>query len=335
MRMRRWVRLAALVLVVRAIGIERFADAVRWADQRLELFSPRGAGLYARVAPRLLAPLYRAVAADVVGIHPRRVLDVGTGPGALAVEIARRCPTCEVVGVDLAPEMLATAAARAREAGVAARVTFQIGDAASLQLDDRSFDVTVSTLSLHHWRDPAAVLRAVPTAPSGRAGAHLRPALLLQSQAVQRFRRGLPVRERRRLVRGGSSRSPAGGSLRPLRTSPPDGAAARRDMTAWRHCVAPRSPGWGSSQTPKKRERSSSSLLQGTIIDGERRRRVMGAPRATISIRWAGSGSRGSRTSDSRSGQFPLGFGRLAREGRTLGSGGAPSPSQSSTSTVG
>lgn len=159
MRMRRWVRLAALVLVVRAIGIERFADAVRWADQRLELFSPRGAGLYARVAPRLLAPLYRAVAADVVGIHPRRVLDVGTGPGALAVEIARRCPTCEVVGVDLAPEMLATAAARAREAGVAARVTFQIGDAASLQLDDRSFDVTVSTLSLHHWRDPAAVLR--------------------------------------------------------------------------------------------------------------------------------------------------------------------------------
>lgn len=157
--MRRWLfAWAGLAIAARVLGGERIADAIRWADQRLELFSPRGAGVYARVAPRILAPLYRAVAGQVADTGANRVLDVGTGPGALAIEIARRCPTCEVVGVDLAPEMLATAGARADKAGVADRVTFHAADAAALPFADGSVDVAVSTLSLHHWRDPAAVL---------------------------------------------------------------------------------------------------------------------------------------------------------------------------------
>jgi SAM-dependent methyltransferase len=158
--MNRWLlALAGVAIAARALGSERVADTIRWADQRLELFSPRGAGIYARVAPRILPPLYRAVAEHTADTGASRVLDVGTGPGALAIEIARRCPRCQVVGVDLAPEMLATAGARAAEAGVADRVRFQIADASALPLADGSIDVAVSTLSLHHWRDPAAVLR--------------------------------------------------------------------------------------------------------------------------------------------------------------------------------
>lgn len=152
------MRLAVAAFLLRAVGSERFADLVRWADQRLDLFSPRGAGVYARVAPRLLAPLYRAIAEEVSGTRVSSVLDVGTGPGALAVEIARRGDH-EVVGVDLAPEMLATANRRAAEAGVSDRVTFVVADAAALPMADGSFDLIVSTLSLHHWTDPPAILR--------------------------------------------------------------------------------------------------------------------------------------------------------------------------------
>jgi hypothetical protein len=42
----RWlIGLAVAALVLRRIGSERIADVVLWADQRLELFSPRGAAL--------------------------------------------------------------------------------------------------------------------------------------------------------------------------------------------------------------------------------------------------------------------------------------------------
>jgi SAM-dependent methyltransferase len=159
-----------LAALARLMGSERIADWVRWTDQRLELFSPRGAGVYACVAPHLLAPLFHAVAADVAATHPRRVLDVGTGPGALAIEVARACSGCLVTGVDLAPEMLASAGARAREAGVEGRVTFEVADAVALPMADGVFDVAVSTLSLHHWRDPAAVVRELHRVvrPGGR-----------------------------------------------------------------------------------------------------------------------------------------------------------------------
>jgi SAM-dependent methyltransferase len=167
----RWlVSLALLAIALRRIGSERIADAVRWADQRLELFSPRGAGLYARFAVPLLGPLYRHVADEVAGFAPATVLDVGTGPGALAVEIAERCPTCSVIGVDSAPEMLATAQQRSRDAAVAERLDFQVADAAALSLPDASVDVAVSTLSLHHWRDVPAILRELHRVvrPGGR-----------------------------------------------------------------------------------------------------------------------------------------------------------------------
>lgn len=170
--MKRWVLpLAGVAVIARLLGTERMADMIRWADQRLELFSPRGAGLYARVAPRILAPLYRAVADDVVAAQAEHVLDVGTGPGELAIAIARRCPDCQVTGVDLAPEMLATAGGRAESAGVADRVGFLIADAAALPIGDGSIHVVVSTLSLHHWRDPPAILREVHRVlrPGGQA----------------------------------------------------------------------------------------------------------------------------------------------------------------------
>ena len=57
--------------------------------------------------PGAFAALEQALAA--VPGEPRRVLDLGTGTGAAAFEAARRFPSAEVVGVDLAEQMLAQA----------------------------------------------------------------------------------------------------------------------------------------------------------------------------------------------------------------------------------
>jgi ubiquinone/menaquinone biosynthesis C-methylase UbiE len=136
----------------------------------------RWAGVFAR-------PLYRRVVADVAGagLPPgATVLDVGTGPGALPLQIAARFPHLSVSGVDLSPEMIAraTATADTRATPGASPVSFQIADVAQLPFDDQSVDLVVSTISMHHWTDLAAGLREVVRVlrPGGRAWLYdLRP----------------------------------------------------------------------------------------------------------------------------------------------------------------
>lgn len=84
--------------------------------------------------------------------------DLGCGPGDLVLELARLAPGLHVTGIDLASEMLAQAGARAEELGLGDRVTFRLGDAQRIPFPDASLDLVISTLSLHHWSAPVAVL---------------------------------------------------------------------------------------------------------------------------------------------------------------------------------
>jgi SAM-dependent methyltransferase len=88
--------------------------------------------------PDSLASFERAL--EEVKGTPRRALDLGTGTGAGAFTIARRFPGAEVVGVDLAPAMLAEAR-RLTPPELAGRVRFEQADASQLPFDDRSFEL--------------------------------------------------------------------------------------------------------------------------------------------------------------------------------------------------
>ena len=119
---------------------------------------------YDRLANHLTRPLYQRVAADVAaagGAEAGSVLDVGTGPGRVPILVARALPGWRVEGVDLSGPMVDRARRNAVEAGLADRVTFTVGDAAALPYPDGSFDLVVSTISLHHWADAEAGLREV------------------------------------------------------------------------------------------------------------------------------------------------------------------------------
>ncbi len=164
--MARWSRLAltAAAAGLLVAGRGRVGRFLRTVDQRAGIFAPRGAGLYSVLAPPLLRPLYRRVADEVAALPGTAlaagisaILEIGSGPGEVALEIARRLPGAEIVGVDLAAAMVERASARARVEQRDAHVRFQLADAASLPFADGSFDIVVSTLSLHHWSDPAAV----------------------------------------------------------------------------------------------------------------------------------------------------------------------------------
>lgn len=142
----------------------RLSRLLRTIDRRSGLFAPHGAGFYARVAPTILAPLYRRVASDVAtiaGDRPVRILDIGSGPGDLAIEIARRIPVATVIGVDIAPAMIDVARRNGLAAGLEPSVAFELADAARLPSEDGSIDIVVSSLSLHHWDQPPAAFAEV------------------------------------------------------------------------------------------------------------------------------------------------------------------------------
>ncbi len=60
-------------------------------------------------------------------LKPRRVLDVGTGSGAIALAIADELPDAEVVATDTSPGALEVARANAERLGLAGRVRFEEG----------------------------------------------------------------------------------------------------------------------------------------------------------------------------------------------------------------
>lgn len=78
-----------------------------------------------------------------------QVLDVGCGTGTLALEVARRVGrACRVVGVD--PSTRQIVRARAKAARQHLTIDFQIGVVEHLPFPDKSFDVVLSTLMMHH-----------------------------------------------------------------------------------------------------------------------------------------------------------------------------------------
>ena len=116
------------------------------------------AGVYDTLSRLLLGPLIDGIAADVAAVAPdgARVLEVGCGPGHLSIRLARH--GFDVSGLGLDPAMIARAQANADRPGNSdqPRPSFLVGDVAALAFPDRSFDLVVSTLSMHHWADPPA-----------------------------------------------------------------------------------------------------------------------------------------------------------------------------------
>jgi demethylmenaquinone methyltransferase/2-methoxy-6-polyprenyl-1,4-benzoquinol methylase len=119
----------------------------------------RIAGVYDAMNTAMTAGLHhrwRARAADQAAIGPgSHVLDVATGTGDLALELARRVsPGGAVVGSDFAEAMLARARAKAAALGASAvQPRFEPGDALALPYPESSFDAATVAFGVRNFSD--------------------------------------------------------------------------------------------------------------------------------------------------------------------------------------
>jgi ubiquinone/menaquinone biosynthesis C-methylase UbiE len=123
-------------------------------------------GDYDRVARGILAVADHVVRSGRIRAG-ERVLDIACGTGNTA--LAARARGAEVTGLDLTPELLATAEKRAAEEGYP-DIVWKNGDAEALPFPDASFDVVVSSCGLMFAPDQQKVADEVArvTRPGGR-----------------------------------------------------------------------------------------------------------------------------------------------------------------------
>jgi demethylmenaquinone methyltransferase / 2-methoxy-6-polyprenyl-1,4-benzoquinol methylase len=113
----------------------------------------RIAGLYDRMNTVMTAGLHhewRRRAVELAAVAPGdRALDVATGTGDLALELANRVgPTGEVVGIDFSEKMLELARAKA-----GARVRFESGNALALPYPNGAFDAATVGFGARNFSD--------------------------------------------------------------------------------------------------------------------------------------------------------------------------------------
>lgn len=136
------------------------ADGGRSRHFAQELFSPLP-DRYERLAAVLSfgqnGRWRREMVRHTVEGEPAIILDVATGPGGVALELARGS-TAMVVGADVTASMLRAARDNARHAGLAERVTLAQCSAERLPFPDDTFDALSFTYLLRYVPHPHEVL---------------------------------------------------------------------------------------------------------------------------------------------------------------------------------
>jgi release factor glutamine methyltransferase len=150
-------RAALIAHPERSLTREQLADIQRLVERRLRfepiqyiLGSQEFYGLELKVTPAVLIPrpetetLVEAVLTRLPHDSPLRIVDIGTGSGAIAIALAVGLSQAHVTALDLSPSALDVACENAAMHGVAGRVRFLKSDLLAAVAGESAFDAIVS-----------------------------------------------------------------------------------------------------------------------------------------------------------------------------------------------
>lgn len=159
---------------------DRFTDKEDAPDNRplYRMFSrvPHKYDLLNRLLTLGLDQRWRRKAAEVcLKTNPRRIMDLCSGTGDLAIEIAKKAkPETEIIAVDFCEPMLEVAERKAVKIGLNGNITFQVADAAELPFEGGYFDAVAIAFGFRNltFKNPRSELYLKETyrviAPGGR-----------------------------------------------------------------------------------------------------------------------------------------------------------------------
>lgn len=104
---------------------------------------------------------WRRFAVKRLPVDARRILDVATGTGDLAIEIAEQRVCAEVTGVDFVEKMMRVAEIKTAKKNLMSRVHYVAGDATRLPFASNEFDSATIAFGLRNIPDRLAAIREI------------------------------------------------------------------------------------------------------------------------------------------------------------------------------
>ncbi len=104
----------------------------------------------------------KKLAVDVLELSPdARVLDVGTGTGAILPYLASKLAGGKVTGIDFSPKMVAQAERHIASAHIADRAEAAVGDVTAMNYPDGHFDAALATFAFTSIPEPEKAMLEV------------------------------------------------------------------------------------------------------------------------------------------------------------------------------
>ena len=94
-----------------------------------------------------------------MGVTSGKVLDIGTGSGTLAIGLCKELPITSAIGLDTSNLILSFAQENAEKNNLSSRVTFIEGNAEDMPFEDNTFDLIVSSNTLHLIENPLKMFK--------------------------------------------------------------------------------------------------------------------------------------------------------------------------------
>jgi ubiquinone/menaquinone biosynthesis C-methylase UbiE len=98
--------------------------------------------------PMSIAPMRRALLAQMGDLSNKKILDVGSGTGTMLIMIKKAYLNADVTGLDGDPQILEIARSKARRLGL--EIQFDQGMSFDLPYPNDTFDVVLTSMMLHH-----------------------------------------------------------------------------------------------------------------------------------------------------------------------------------------
>jgi ubiquinone/menaquinone biosynthesis C-methylase UbiE len=143
-----------------------------WTQTTQPTFNRDSALKMNEIARTVFAPIYPVIARNALAVTGKTrgvCLDLGSGPGMLAMSVAREAPQMDVVAFDFSSDSRQIAMDNIAEAQLAHRVRTASGDVHAMPFADGYADLIVSRGSMFFWKDLktafAEILRVL--APGG------------------------------------------------------------------------------------------------------------------------------------------------------------------------